>query len=698
MKYAQWRLSSCDGAAVAAMRTAGYDPLTAELLCVRRLDTPEKAAAFLSCSPSRLQDPFLMKDMDVAVSRIHSALDDGETIAVYGDYDVDGITSTALLTHFLRSKGAVVHPYIPDRLEEGYGLNTDALAALAAEGVTLVITVDCGITAVEEAAFAKGLGIDLIITDHHECKAAPEGVAASVNPRRPDCPYPFKALAGVGVALKLALALTEPERRGEVLAEYADLAAIGTVADVMEMTGENRVIVSMGLELLQTDPRRPGLAALFHTAGLMSKSLTAASISYGLAPRINAAGRMGQADVALGLLLTDSPTEAQQVADALCNLNKLRQETELEIYQDCIARVGDALPPGAHALVLADESWHQGVAGIVASRLAERYGCPVFIICIQNGKGKGSCRACGGFNLFQTLSSCSDLLLRFGGHAAAAGFTIDAEKIGEFEARVNAVAAEVEASGAAASMLEVDSELSDFSLLTLRSVEALSALEPFGTGNPRPVFSLSGVVVDSVVDVGGGKHMKLKLSKGSRRMDAIFFSVTSRDAKVSSGDRLDVAFSPQINEFRGGRSVQLQLLDLRPARTRVEQEQLLYAKLRSGDALTADEANSLIPSRAEFAAVWRYVSRRSGGAPLEDTALHLSRSVARTFGLRETFMRTMVCLEVMHEQGLIKMERRSDHLLIQTGEPEGKVDLEASALMQRLRRCTQGRLENEVTS
>ena len=306
MKYKQWNRAASAPQARAAMEAAGVPPLAALTLCARGLDTPEKARAFLDAGRGQLLDPFLMKDMDRAAARVRRALAAGEHIAVYGDYDVDGITSTCLLTDFLRREGGTVIPYIPDRMEEGYGLNREAVAALRGQGVGLIVTVDCGITAVEEAACAASLGVELVITDHHECKAALPAAAAVVDPRRADCPYPFKCLAGVGVALKLVLALGGPARRDELLERYADLAAIGTVADVMSLTGENRTIVRLGLEALRRTGR-PGLRALLHEAGLDERPLTATAIGYTLAPRINASGRMGCASLAGELLLTDDP-------------------------------------------------------------------------------------------------------------------------------------------------------------------------------------------------------------------------------------------------------------------------------------------------------------------------------------------------------------------------------------------------------
>ena len=371
MKYQEWRTAACDPAARRSMERAGVPPLAALTLCARGLDTVEKARSFLDAGRGQLLEPRLMKDMDAAAARVRRALEQGEQIAVYGDYDVDGITATCLLTDFLRSEGGEVVPYIPDRMEEGYGLNREAVAALHAQGVGLIITVDCGITAVEEAAYAAALGVDVVITDHHECKEALPAALAVVDPRRPDCPYPFKCLAGVGVALKLVLALGGPERREELLRKYADLAAIGTVADVMSLTGENRTIVRLGLaELRRT--RRPGLKALLREAGLEEKPLTSTSVGYTLAPRINASGRMGCAALAGELLLTGDPVRGEELARQLCTLNRERQAIEAEIYAQCLERA-DALPQSRrHALVLGGGRGEQGVVGIGVYPLEKR--------------------------------------------------------------------------------------------------------------------------------------------------------------------------------------------------------------------------------------------------------------------------------------------------------------------------------------
>ena len=682
MRYQEWRVAAPSRAAREELEQAGVPPLLAAVLSARGIRTREEAQALLAPGETPLEDPMGLRDMDRAVRRIRRALETGETVAVYGDYDVDGITSTCLLTDCLSRLGGRVLPYIPDRLEEGYGLNSEAVSALAAQGVTLIVTVDCGITAVEEAACAASLGVELVITDHHECKAALPAAAAVVDPRRADCPYPFKCLAGVGVALKLVLALGGPARQDELLERYADLAAIGTVADVMSLTGENRTIVRLGLEALRRTGR-PGLRALLHEAGLDERPLTATAIGYTLAPRINASGRMGCASLAGELLLTDDPARGEELSRALCDLNRERQAIEAEIYTECQA-MAEARPQ-RHALVLAGEQWHQGVVGIVASRLAEKYSCPAFMICLQDGKGKGSCRSFAGFNLFAALERCAPLLEGFGGHALAAGFTIREENIPAFAAAMNDYVCACTGGEEMVSALDIDGELDDVGLLTLEGVEGLELLEPYGAGNPKPVFSLSGCLVSAVNEVGGGRHLKLKLTASGRSFDAIFFSATAEEAGVGPGDRVDVAFTPQINEYRGGRSVQLQLCDLRPALTRAQAERALYEKFRRGEPLTRQEAEALLPSREEFVTLWRYLKGHAGQAPLEATAHRLARSIARSAGRRETVMRTLVCLEVFDERGLIRLEHTTDHLHIALRSVDGKVNLDDSCIMRKLR-------------
>jgi len=689
MKYKKWNVAAPKGQVTGRLTGSGLSPLSALVMEARGFETPQQVADFLAREP--LHDPFLLKDMDRAVSRLTAALENGETVAVYGDYDVDGITATCLLTHFLRSRGGQVVPYIPNRMEEGYGLNREAVETLAHQGVRVIVTVDCGITAVEEAAYARTLGLDVIITDHHECKETLPAAVAVVDPHRADCTYPFPHLAGVGVALKLALAMTPEEGREEVFRAYADLANLGTVADVMELSGENRTIVMEGLARL-ADTDRPGLRALMVQAGVEGQKLTASSIGYTLAPRINAAGRMGQVEIAKDLLLTTNPAQGELLAERLCCLNRERQAIESEIYTKCVERLQREGDLPRRAIVLSGEDWHQGVVGIVASRLAERYCCPTFMICLQDGKGKGSCRSFGGFNLFKALESAGELLEGFGGHALAAGFTILEARIPAFAAAMDRAVEEWTGGSELSATLDVDVELPGPEWLTLESVEGLDQLEPYGAGNPKPVLALSGCTVYGLSEVGGGRHLKLRLQSGGVPLDAIFFSATASAAGVTTGDRLDVAFTPQVNEFRGSRSVQLIVKDLRPAPTRMELEEALYEKLRRGENITAAEAAALLPSRTEFANLWRYLNGHAYLGQVEDTARRLCRGVARAFNCRESYMRTMVCLEVLDEHGLVTVEQTTDHLRIQMRETRGKVDLESAQLMRRLRRLAEGEL------
>ena len=683
MRYRQWNEPPAPGGDEGALRRAGIPALCAKVLAARGLGDPGEARRFLY-EEEPLCDPLLMKDMDKAVSRLRQAIETGETVAVYGDYDVDGITATCLLTGFLRGEGGTVIPYIPNRLEEGYGLNRGAMEQLAGEGVKLVVTVDCGITAVEETEYAKTLGLDVIVTDHHECKDALPDAVAVVDPHRPDCPYPFPHLAGVGVALKVCMALAGKAREEELLARCADLAALGTVADVMRLTGENRTIVRRGLSALPNTPR-PGLQALLREAGAEGKALSSISVGYTLAPRINAAGRMGCSQVALELLLTEDKERGGELARELCELNRRRQELEGKIFSQCDLLV-DALPAGERdALVLSGDDWHQGVVGIVASRLTEKYAVPAFMICLSEGRGKGSCRSYGEMNLFALLEGCADLLETYGGHELAAGFTILEENIPAFRTRVNELTRQARREEPVTA-LTVDCVLPDASFLTQEEVEGLSLLEPYGPGNPKPVFRLDRCCLAGLTQVGNGKHMKLKLAVGQERLDAIFFSATAEGAGIDRTDRVDVCFYPQINEYRGWRSVQLQVCDLRPARTRAQAEEELFRRLMAGEPLTAAEAAALLPTRQEFANLWRYLRSRQGEGAIEETAQRLARNVARSCGVRETFMRTEVCLAVFHDRGLIQVERATDHLRIRIREDGGKVDLESAELMRLLRR------------
>ena len=686
MRYKQWKIAHPCPEGRAQLERAGVPSLLAGVLSARGITQPERARQLLTPGKEPILDPMGMKDMDRAAARIRRALERREIIAVYGDYDVDGITATCLLTDCLTRLGGRVVPYIPDRLEEGYGLNREAVTLLARKNVGLIVTVDCGITAAQEVEYARSLGVDVVVTDHHECKQALPQAEAVVDPHRPDCPYPFKGLAGVGVALKLAMAVAGEDRAALVFREYVDLAAVGTVADVMPMTGENRTIVQTGLSEL-THPRRLGFAQLMQEAGIGGKPLTAVSIGYTLAPRINAAGRMGRAQLAAELLLTRDPGRAAALAQELCALNRERQSSECDIFQECVLRLEQR--PQSGIILLADEHWHQGVVGIVASRLTEKFSCPAFMVCLDQGMGKGSCRSWGGVNLFQLLTQCQDLLDGFGGHALAAGFTVREENLPALERRLRRLVLEELDGQELPSQLDIDMSVLPQEL-TVEAVEALETLEPCGTGNPRPVLAVTGAHVVSAVQVGRGRHLKLRLEARGIPLDAIFFSVDGGELGLTPGCRVDVAFYPQINDFRGVRSVQLQVVDLRHALTRAQLEQSVYEKYRRGEALSPEEAQSLLPSRAEFVCLWRYLERQCAGRrALEDTVARIAQRSARAGGQAERPNHTLVCLEVMEERGLITLAHQSGRVQITLRRLEHKVDLNASAILRRLREATQ---------
>ena len=675
LKYGVWNVTEPEMGAVNALVSAGYSPLTAMVLSARGLTSAKDAAEYLD-RDCPLADPFLMKDMDLAAGRVGLAMERREKIAVFGDYDVDGITATCLLSDFLHRHGADCVSYIPGRLEEGYGLNPIAIHQLWSEGVKLIVTVDCGITAVSEAELCKELGIDLVITDHHECKDVLPDAVAIVDPHRPDCTYPHKTLCGVGVAFKLAAALCGSQ--AEVLEDYADMVCLGTVADVMLLRGENRRFVARGLKALR-NTRRPGIAALMKECGCASESLNASSIGFMLAPRINAAGRMGKIDLATELFLTRDAERATYLAQALCDLNRQRQAVESEIYDEAIAMLPLEQPP--EAIVLAGETWHQGVVGIVASRIAEEYHCPAFLICMDGDHGKASSRSYGGFNLFSSLSDLSELLESYGGHELAAGFTITRHNIDEFRRRICTLAGSYYAQIDERTVLDVDCAISP-ELLSVSSIDALETLEPCGNGCPKPVLMLERLQIERIQMVGGGRHMRLRLRRGRHILNAISFATTAQSASVEPGDLVDVAFVPQINDFRGERTVQLNVTDIRPScAAPCNPDAAAYRSLRSGN-LTPPAAAALLPDRKLLAAVWRYLA--AAPEPLQEAPMCLCRKIVRWSGLPMDLGQLMTCLDIFADVELLRLTRQHKHITIHLSQVSGKADLNQSQTMQLL--------------
>ena len=679
VKYGIWNVGEPEMGAVNALVGGGYTPLTAMVLAARGMKGPDQAQRYLSCEDP-LPAPFLMTDMALAAGRVGLAIENGEKIAVFGDYDVDGITATCLLTDFLRRHGADVVSYIPGRLEEGYGLNPIALHQLSREGVKLIVTVDCGITAIAEAELCRELGMDLVITDHHECKEHLPRAVAVVDPHRPDGGYPHKTLSGVGVAFKLAAALCGSQE--EVLAEYADMVCLGTVADVMVLQGENRVFVDRGLKSL-ANTRRPGLAALMAETGCDPKTVSASAIGYMLAPRINAAGRMGQIDLAVELFLTEDPARGLELARALCDLNRQRQAVESEIYRQALEMLPSGEAPAA--IVLADETWHQGVVGIVASRIAEEFSCPAFLICLDGDRGKASSRSYGGFNLFSSLTALAPLLESYGGHELAAGFTITRGNIPEFRRQMCALAADYYSDDTPRTSLDIDCAVPP-ELLSISGIDSLNALEPCGNGCPKPVLMTQNMTIERINLVGGGRHMRLRLRCGRMGLNAIYFSATPETASIQPGDLVDVAFTPQVNEFRGERSVQLNVLDIRPScQAECSPAISAYRALQAG-RLTRDSAAVLLPQRQTLAMVWKYLAANPGGI-ITESPVCLCRKIVRWSGKSMALGQMLTCLDIFRDVGLLTVQRARNDLVIRLTPGEEKADLNESQTLRRLQKA-----------
>lgn len=666
MKQSTWEIPDVFSGDTAELEKAGYSRLLSSVLLARGLDTPEKAKRYLMRDEGEICDPFALCDMDKAVARLEKAVALHESVAVYGDYDVDGITASCLLCDCLSGFGIPCRIYIPDRIDEGYGLNTEALEALRQQGVSLVVTVDCGITAADNIAFANGIGLDIIITDHHECPAKLPECCAVINPKRHDASHPAYNLAGVGVALKLACALSGDTAL--MLERYCDLVAVGTIADVMPLTGENRMLVHRGLEKLRKDPR-PGFSALLHEAGAAEKPITASVVGYTLAPRINAAGRLCQTSSAVDLLMCGDLRKAQEIAAELCTLNRRRQELETQVWRES-AEALEADPPHG-PIVLASERWHQGVVGIAASRLAEEYRLPAIIICLDGDNGKGSCRSFGEFNLFDGLDKCREHLESFGGHAFAAGLNIKRDNIDAFRAALSHYYAEntpeehVE--------FEPELQLPDLSSLTIENVESLDEMEPCGSGNPKPLMCLCSVVIDELSAIGGGKHLRMGVSKNGQSVSCVFFSQTLENLAVAEGDIADLCFTPQINDYRSRRNIQLLIAGVRPA----PQLELCREILEKPGELP-EEAESMWISRDELGKLWRSL-RSLGGRRQKLTQLITGESFEDTEPEK-------ICLGIciFAELDLLTVRFDGAYIEIKINENGDKAQLEDSQLFCRL--------------
>lgn len=687
MKMKRWVTAKPNLETVRSLaRSCGFTPLAAAALCARGIDTPEAARAFLETDPAKLHDPMLLPDMAKARDTIRRAIEQGKKIAVFGDYDVDGVTSTCVMTRVLRSLGADVRHYIPDRLSEGYGLSMGAMDRLAQDGIGLIVTVDSGVSAFEEIARARELGMEVVVTDHHECREELPDANAVVNPKRADSTYPFAELAGVGVAFKLACALAGDGQQRAVLEQYADLVALGTVADVMPLIGENRIIVAAGLRRM-AETQNVGLSMLLHESGQQGKRLTASTISFILAPRINAAGRLGHADMAAELFLTDDPRRAQTLAMALCEQNKQRQATENQILEQALQKLRREYDPlEDQVIVLAGEDWHHGVIGIVSSRICDRYACPTVLIALEDGIGKGSGRSVKGFNLYEALCDSAPLLERFGGHELAAGLTIREENIQQFHENMEAWAREHVNPQELMPILHIDCPIAP-EFISTEATRGLDVLEPFGMGNPQPVFSMCDLLVEEITPISSDRHVRLTLSKGGQTYTAMLFGTGQGGCGFAQGNYVDAAFCLEINEYRGRCSVQLVIRDIQLSTCEVMADQKilnLYNRFMSDGALTAREARVLLPERRDLVAVWRHILSRSEDGWLSVPDGALSRRVSWESRREINIGKLLVCLDVFSESRLLSYHFREGQLNIVLKHIEGKADISKSVVLKTL--------------
>lgn len=559
----KWIYSKIDNATIEEVAEVNnISKLLAKIMLARGLDTPEKINHFLNPEIAELYDPFLFNDMELAVNTVIEAINKNEKITVYGDYDVDGITSVAVLKSYLLERGANVSHYLPNRLEEGYGLNNEAIDKIVADGTNLLITVDCGISAYEEIEYAKSKGLKVIVTDHHECPVVLPEAIAILDAKRPDSTYPFSSLAGVGVTFKFVQAISKKlDLDRKTYLKYIDIVSLGTIADIVPLVDENRIIVKYGLILME-QTRNIGLKALINASGYANgEPLSSTVISFGLAPRMNAAGRMGKPDLALELLLEKDPQKAMNMALELSETNKNRQNVEKEIIDEIINMVESKKLYEKDVIVVYNEGWHHGVIGIVASKITEMYYKPTILISTEDGVGKGSGRSIEGFDLHEAVSECADMLLKFGGHEMAIGLSIAEDKIEEFTKKLNEIAKSKNVSELQPT-LPVEAEITSKEI-SMDTIKELEALKPYGEGNPMPLFVYRNAKVDGVRLLSNEKHLKLTLKEDSNIFDAIAFNMDNKKYSIKQGDKVDVLHSLEINTFNGIQKVQLNVKDIK---------------------------------------------------------------------------------------------------------------------------------------
>lgn len=671
----KWEVRPLDKERAAAFaQTYGVPFFLAMLMNIRGLDDAAHLREFLG-EGEPLSDPFLLKDMDNAAARITRAVDNMEKIAVYGDYDADGVTSTAMLYSYLETRGADVIFYIPQREGEGYGMNMGAVEYLKEQGVSLIVTVDNGISSVQEVARANELGIDVVVTDHHRPQEILPDAVAVVDAYRPDDTSPYKHFSGVGIAFKLLMALEDGAGDVEDLLEaYSDLAAIGTIGDIVPLTGENRTLIRAGLERLsQSD--RPGVQALLENAGIAGKALTSTNVAFTLVPRINATGRMGAPERAVRLLISGYEEEAEVLSEEICADNEERRRVEAEIAEAAFADIEAKGYMKDRVVVVDGENWHHGVIGIVASRVTERCGKPCMIISRGETEAKGSGRSIEGFSLFEAICACGDLLLKFGGHPMAAGITLKPENIEAFRKRINQYAAE-HFPQMPTQTVTLDCKLNP-AALSVSMAQSLTQLEPFGNGNPQPVFGLFNMELSNITPVGGGGHLRLTLEKNGAVITAMRFNTKPEELPYHIGDKIDLAVQLEAREFRGQPSLTVIVRDMKFAAFNTEKNIASLAsfeKWQRGEVLSAEDKNRLYPDRACLAAIYRAL-RAVNGKETDQVRFVSQFGKDMTLGLFKT------ALLVFEERGLVHSEIADDTFTATLIETSGKTDITRSPVL-----------------
>ena len=671
----KWEVRPLDKERAAAFaQTYGVPFFLAMLMNIRGLDDAAHLREFLG-EGEPLSDPFLLKDMDKAAARITRAVDNMEKIAVYGDYDADGVTSTAMLYSYLETRGADVIFYIPQREGEGYGMNMGAVEYLKEQGVSLIVTVDNGISSVQEVARANELGIDVVVTDHHRPQEILPDAVAVVDAYRPDDTSPYKHFSGVGIAFKLLMALEDGAGDVEDLLEaYSDLAAIGTIGDIVPLTGENRTLIRAGLERLSQSDRL-GVQALLENAGIAGKALTSTNVAFTLVPRINATGRMGAPERAVRLLISGYEEEAEVLSEEICADNEERRRVEAEIAEAAFADIEAKGYMKDRVVVVDGENWHHGVIGIVASRVTERCGKPCMIISRGETEAKGSGRSIEGFSLFEAICACGDLLIKFGGHPMAAGITLKPENIEAFRKRINQYAAE-HFPQMPTQTVTLDCKLNP-AALSVSMAQSLTQLEPFGNGNPQPVFGLFNMELSNVTPVGGGGHLRLTLEKNGAVITAMRFNTKPEELPYHIGDKIDLAVQLEAREFRGQPSLTVIVRDMKFAAFDTEKNIASLAsfeKWQRGEVLSAEDKNRLYPDRACLAVIYRAL-RTVNGKETDQVRFVSQFGKDMTLGLFKT------ALLVFEERGLVHSEIADDTFTATLIETSGKTDITRSPVL-----------------